>query len=130
MQTLDTNVLVRWLVRDNPDMTAEVDALFASGRRFRVPDVAVLETVFVLEGYYQLGRGDVADAIRLLIGQATLGVDRVLWGDIMRTYVDHPKLSCADIYLTLDARRAGAEPVISFDKKLITQLGAVSPDDA
>ncbi|MCL2653187.1 MAG: PIN domain-containing protein [Propionibacteriaceae bacterium] len=127
MPTLDTNCLVRWLVRDDPAKTAKMDDLFASGQHLRVPDVAVIETVYVLESYYRLSREQVAQAIRALIGQASLVIDRRLWGQLIETYIDHPKLSCTDIFLSVDAQANNASPLFSFDKKLVIQLGAVSP---
>jgi len=127
MPTLDTNCLVRWLIRDDPAKTAQVEARLASHRLLRVPDVALIETVYVLESFYRLSRDEVGAAIRLLIGQSVLDFDRVLWSQVIGLYQDHPKLSCTDVYLSLDARRQSAEPLISLDRKLINQLGAVSP---
>jgi len=127
MPTLDTSCLVRWLVRDDPAKTAKMDALLASGQHLRVPDAAVIETVYVLESFYGLTREQVSQAVRALIGQAALDVDRGLWTQLLTTYVSHPKLSCTDIFLSLDAQANKADPLLSFDRKAITQLGAVSP---
>ena len=127
MPTLDTNCLVRWLIRDDPDKTAIIDALVASRQRLRVPNVAIIETVFVLQSFYQLSRDDVAEAINLLIGQATLDIDRELWSQVIAQYQAHPHLSCIDIYLSFDATRQSAGPLMTFDKKLISQLGAAWP---
>jgi len=108
-------------------MTAEVDALIAVGLRLRVPDVAIIELVYVLEGFYLLTREEIAQAVDGLIGQSVFDLNRSLWTTVMRVFVEHPKLSCADIYLTFDARQYGADPLASFDKKLVSQLGAVRP---
>ena len=127
MATLDTNCLLRWLVRDDPAKTAQVDALLVSGQHLRVPDVALIETVYVLEGHYRFSRAEVAQAIRLLIGQAGFDIDRARWVEIIDLYQSHPKLLCSDIFLALDARHHNEEPLITFDKKLVNQLRAVSP---
>jgi len=126
MPTLDTNCLLRWLVRDDPAATAKMDAHVAAGRLFRVPDVVVIETVYVLESYYRFTRDEVAQAIRLVLGQAVFDIDRSLWADVMDDYLRHVKLSVTDIYLVVDANRCGHSPVLTFDKKLINQLGAVA----
>jgi len=118
---------VRWLIRDDPAKTASMDALMTSERHLVVPDATLIEVIYVLESYYNLSRDHVAQAIRLMIGQAALDINRTQWTDIVDTYLTHPKLSCTDIYLALDAKRNHREPVYSFDKKSITQLGAVSP---
>ncbi len=52
MAGLDTNVLVRWLVADDPLQTAQARALLQSGRRgskpFFVPSTVLLELEWVL----------------------------------------------------------------------------------
>ena len=126
MPTLDTNCLLRWLVRDDPAATAKMDAHVAAGRPFKVPDVVVIETVYVLESHYLFTRDEVAQAVRLVLGQAVFDIDRSLWADILDDYVRHVKLSVTDVYLVKDAQRHGNGPVLTFDKKLINQLGAVA----
>jgi len=58
MASLDTNVLVRWLVADDPSQTALVRALLESGRRdgtpFFVPSTVLLELEWVLRSRYGL----------------------------------------------------------------------------
>ncbi|MFT4052343.1 MAG: hypothetical protein QM677_08855 [Microbacterium sp.] len=45
--SLDANCLLRWLLDDVPEQTARVDALRAADPRVTVPDVALIEVVFV-----------------------------------------------------------------------------------
>ncbi len=127
MAVLDADCLLRWLVRDNPAMTERVDALFRSGQRLRVPDVAVIEMVFVLEHHYKFSRSEVALSVRLLVAQAALDMNRAWWSAIMDEYVRHPKLSCADIFLAIEAQERGDGPLYTFDKKLVSQLNGVEP---
>jgi len=125
--TLDTNCVLRWLVRDDPAATAKMDARVSAGQPFRVPDVVVIETIFVLESHYRFTRDEVAQAIRLVLGQAVFDIDRSLWAEVMDAYLRHAKLSVTDIYVVIDAQRRGHAPVLSFDKKLISQLRAIAP---
>jgi len=128
MPTLDTNCLVRWLVRDDPDKTKTMDAIMASPSHLIVPNEALIETVYVLETYYRFTRAEVTQAIRLLIGQAVLDLDRALWTQILTAYLEHPKLSCTDVFLAIQAKCRSEEPFLSFDRKLVNQLGAINPD--
>lgn len=122
MPSVDTNVLLRWLLDDVPDEAARVDRLFASGGRFRVDDAALIETVFVLERVTKLSRALVVDAIRLLLSMAALEFDRERWAALIGLYIDHPKLSIADVYLAGRARDSNDLPLYTFDRKLAAQL--------
>ncbi len=104
-----------------------MDDLLASGRRLRVPDVALIETILVLESHYRFTRSEVARAIRLILGQSILVLDRVMWIDVIDAYEEHPKLSVTDVYLVIESQRRGDGPVYSFDAKLVSQMNAVRP---
>jgi len=127
MPTLDTNCLLRWLVRDDPSATARMDALVTASRTLRVPDVVVIETVYVLESHYRFTRDEIAMAIRLVLGQAVFDLDRGMWAQILDSYREHPKLSVTDVFLAVDTASRGEAPLLTFDKKLINQLGAAAP---
>jgi len=92
-------------------------------------DAALLEVVFVLERGHHTTRPVVAEALRSLLAQPAFSFDRALWTRLIPIYETHPKLSCTDIFLSLDAERHDALPLLTFDKKLVTQLGAVDPGD-
>jgi predicted nucleic-acid-binding protein len=127
MPTLDTNCLLRWLVRDDPVATARMDRLTVDRDSLRVLDVALIESVFVMESHYRFTRSEVAQAVRLVMGQAVFELDRPLWAGVMEIYLDHPKLSVVDIFLSVHADHRGGAPLLTFDKKLISQLGATRP---
>ena len=76
MLTLDANVLLRWLLNDVPDQAAAAEALLSQAERFVVPDVVLIETVYVLERVMLLSRKTVALSVELVFGQANLAVDR------------------------------------------------------
>lgn len=122
MASVDTNVLLRWLLADVPAQTERADALLASGRQFTVDDVAIIEVVFVLERVMRLRRATVADAVNTVISTAALDLDRDRWRAVVTDYVAHPKLSVADIYLARRAAEREAAPLYTFDKKLASQL--------
>ncbi|MHB8190794.1 MAG: PIN domain-containing protein [Ferrimicrobium sp.] len=51
---IDTNVLVRHLVGDPPDMAARATAYLAKETELVVADLIVAETVYVLEYFYEV----------------------------------------------------------------------------
>jgi predicted nucleic acid-binding protein len=55
-------------------------------------------------------------------GKDTILCNRELFIEILPIYAGHPKLSFVDCYLEVLARRTGAVPLLTFDKKLANQL--------
>lgn len=122
MPTLDTNVLLRWILGDVPDQSSAAERLLASGVRCVVPDIAVLETAHVLERVMSLPRITVVHSIEMILGVASIDVDRVLWRTALDDYLAHPKLSVADTFLAAQARANHHTPLYTFDRKLANQL--------
>ena len=124
MRTLDTNVVVRLLIGDDPQQTPIAEQAFldaiASGGVY-LPDVVLAEVAWVLRGYdlerttrYQLlerlvrTRGVVVDDIDAVIDaleQFSLG------GDL------------ADQLILARASSAAALPVLSFDRRFASSEG-------
>ena len=116
--SLDTNVVMRILVRDLPEFTERALNLVESGH-FEVADVAIVEAVYALENHYGLARSDAVDAMKgfalsehiVVSGAALYALD---------VYPLHPKLSFADCLLSATS----PEPLWTFDKKLVNQTSA------
>ena len=52
MASVDTNILLRWILNDIPEQSQDVDRLFDSGQQFVVEDAAIIETVLCLNVYW------------------------------------------------------------------------------
>ena len=78
MIALDTNVLVRFLTRDDPDQAAAADeviaGLAADAPAFVCREVAV-ELVWVLERRYRIPRAEIASALEGLLAAAEIAVE-------------------------------------------------------
>jgi predicted nucleic-acid-binding protein len=121
MKALDTNILVRFLVRDDENQAETVYRLFKKAELertvFFVPILVVLETIWVLEAVYQISRLDILDAINdilylpILKCEAQPSLKRFL----IDSYAKRADLS--DILIACSARFGGCETVLSFDKK-------------
>lgn len=122
MPSLDTNCLLRWLLGDIPEQTASVTAFINSGKSVVVADVALIETVFVLEKIKKISRETIEKAILAVIQKETILCNRELFIEILPLYTGHPKLSFVDCYLEVLARRTDAAPLLTFDRKLANQL--------
>ncbi|MEZ5127819.1 MAG: PIN domain-containing protein [Micropruina glycogenica] len=122
MPSVDTNVLLRWLLADVPAQAERVDELLKSGEHFVVDDAALIEVVFVLERVMRLARTTVSEAVGTVMATAAFDLDRYRWSALMADYVDRPKLSIADLYLALRALERDATPLYTFDAKLAGQV--------
>lgn len=81
MRGIDTCVVVRLLLRDDPGQVEHVDALVAAGDLF-VPFTVLIETEWVLRAVYKLERHSIAALLRsLAIIQGISVPDRggILW---------------------------------------------------
>lgn len=120
--TLDTNVVLRWLLDDIAEQTAAADALIASGVECVVPDAVIIETVFVLEKVMRLSRRTIVDSVETIVAVSTVKLDRSLWREALDDYLAHPKLSISDTYLGAHARQSRQLPLYTFDQKLAKQI--------
>ena len=79
MTGLDTNVLVRYIMQDDPRQSAKatrlVESLTSEQPGF-VPLVAVVELVWVLSSSYAMNRSQVVEALDLLLRSKEILVDR------------------------------------------------------
>lgn len=120
MIALDTNVVVRFLVRDDEKQAelARRRMKQAEERRERllVPLLVVLETIWVLESVYDKTRFEILDAIRDLRQMAILEfeadevVERLLADGLLCS------ADLSDILIAQSARALGCEKGLTFDK--------------
>jgi len=131
MIALDTNVLVRFLVEDDPEQSARAGALIERavkrGQSLYVSDIALCETVWVLTSCYELSRVDVATALRDLLRARHLAFtapDRL--GRALDAY-ERAAGDFADYLIREHARDAGYQEVATFDRTLLKEAGFVAP---
>jgi predicted nucleic-acid-binding protein len=116
---LDANVLVRFLVQDDPKQSAAAAALFAKAERHEVvlhlEALVVAETVYVLMGRYGRSRTEVINVLLALIqnaGIATTEEDVVT--DALQRFASI-NVDFSDAWLASRAARL-RRPVASFDR--------------
>jgi predicted nucleic-acid-binding protein len=114
---LDTNVLVRYVMQDDPRQspraTRLVESLSADQPGF-VPLVAVLELAWVLAGSYDLTRAQVAAVLGTLLRSKELLVDRA---DLVMQALGRygQGADFADALLERLAAAAGCTSTLTFD---------------
>lgn len=117
---IDTNVLVRFLVRDDPEQAKIATRFFADltlDRMGFIPREVVLETVWVLERAYKEPRSNIARAINGLLEAEELVVEQA--DEIGRATDRYRKggAGFADHVIACVAASAGCETVVTFDKQ-------------
>ena len=115
---LDTNVLVRYVMQDDPRQspraTRLIESLSADEPGF-VPVVALVELVWVLSGSYALDRAQIATVLDTLLRSKELVVDRA---DLVTQALQRFGAGGADFADALIERiavAAGCSTTMSFD---------------
>ena len=113
---VDTNIVVRHLTGDPPDMAARATAYLASEPELLLTDLVAAETVYVLESFYEAPRHQVAEAVRSLIASAVC-VDPALVLRAAEVY-ETDRIDFADAYQVACAESTGVGKIVSFDRSL------------
>jgi predicted nucleic acid-binding protein len=115
---LDTNVIIRHLTGDPPEMAAAATAYLATHDELFVPDLIVAEVVYVLESFYEVPRAEVARLARSLVGfRAVVTVDPALLLRAVEVY-ETARIDFADAYLVACAETTEVGEIVSFDRGL------------
>ena len=85
-------------------------------------DVAIVEATFVLEKGAHLSRTTIQDFFTSAMAHP-IRLNRVLWTEIFSIWATHPKLSIVDVYLAHKADANHENPLYTFDRKMVNQLG-------
>lgn len=120
MIALDTNVLVRFLVQDDPLQaqlaTDIVEQLTDDAPGFLSREI-LIELVWVLERAYRFGRAEIAIAIGDLLSATELEIEGAdEFGPALELYRNEG-FGFADLMIAAAARRVGAVELVTFDKK-------------
>lgn len=121
MKGIDTNVLARYLVADEPRQTARaarfIEKECSQAHPGYVNRIVLCELVWVLSGAYEYSIDQISEVLKLLVRTAELRIEDqdAAWSaikDYERGLCDFP-----DSYLALTNRREGCEWTVTFDSK-------------
>jgi predicted nucleic-acid-binding protein len=120
---LDTNVLVRYIVQDEPAQSAAatsvIESLTEESPGF-VSLVAVLEVNWVLRRGYQLPRERALAVLRRLLDSVEIVVQEA---ELLRRVLSQPGgAELADGVTSELGRRAGCEHTVTFDRRAARAL--------
>jgi predicted nucleic-acid-binding protein len=117
MLAVDTNVLVRLLARDDAQQAAAADAAIAKGAW--VSHLVLAEVVWVLDAVYARTPRQLAAALDLLLAHESLALqDADVVAAALAQFRAKPALGFSDCLVLEIARKAGHQPLATFDKAL------------
>ena len=123
MRALDTNVLLRFLVRDDAKQARIADQFVAKGAWVSL--LVLAETVWVLSAVYQRSPQQLIAALELLSNHDSLVLqDADTVAHALGHFKNKPKLGFSDCLVLEIARKAGHTPLGTFDKALAKLEGA------
>ena len=122
--TVDTNILVRAVVRDDKRQARAAAKLLKEAELIAVPLPCLCEFVWVLRRVYNFGDQDISAAIEALLNASNVAVNR-LAADAGLAILNQSG-DFADGLIAYEGNWLGGETFVSFDKKavsLITKQG-------
>lgn len=121
MNALDTNILVRFLTKDDKQQAAQVYKLFTKAETQQevlfVPLLVVLETIWVLQSIYEISDEEILSAMSELQLMPILEFEAQPAIQNFIASAKDTRLDLADILIAHSARLSGCERVITFDKR-------------
>lgn len=126
MRAVDTNLLVRLLVRDDLKQVRAAERFIQPGAW--VSHLVLAECVWVLESVYDLPHAKLAAGIEMLLAHAQLTLQDP---DVVAAALGHFRqratVGFSDCLVLETARKAGHQPLGTFDRALRKLPGTVAP---
>lgn len=132
MIALDTNVLVRFLVEDEPAQCAAAATLVNDAvqraEKIYLSDLVLAELVWVLERSYGFAHPEISSTLRYLFRAAAIRFESPERVARAISQYESGKAGFADYLIRQHASDNGAATLYSFDRKLIAESLALKPE--
>jgi predicted nucleic-acid-binding protein len=122
MNSLDANVVLRFLLWDVPEQAKKAEQLIGYSACY-VTDVIVTEVVFVLERVEGMERADIGRLLLKFLALPTVSSNERVLSRCLDLYTRRKALSFPDCYSAIEALQQGAD-LTTFDKDLIKHGGS------
>lgn len=123
MRAVDSNVLVRLIVGDDPVQVAAAERFIAAGAW--VSTLVLADASWQLRRFYELSAKELGDAIEMLLSHRKLEVqDPEIVATALELFRARPALGFFDCLILASARTSEHLPLGTFDRKLGRVEGA------
>lgn len=117
----DTNIFLRFILRDIPEQYTEAEKFFGEARKKRItiiiPQIVVFEIQFALLKFYRFSKSDVVERLESILSAEYFQIEaKELFGAALAVYKTH-SLDFVDCFLLCQAQESGSE-LFTFDKML------------
>jgi len=121
MKSLDTNIIIRFLVNDDKKQAAIVKSLFLKAendsKSFFICNPVLLEVIYVLDSVYEYARSEILNALELMFMMKILVFENP---DALQHLIStgrKTKIELEDLLIGIIAKENGCETTLTFDKK-------------
>ena len=117
MKLVDADVILRFLLSDNPEKALKRrNLLLSSDEYLHITELALAEVIWVMESSYGVSKEDIASRTLRLVSSPRIDfTDRELLEQALVLYREH-NVSFIDAYHTALGRRAGHEVIYSYNR--------------
>lgn len=121
MKSLDTNILIRFLVNDDTVLANKVHNLFLNAENnkeaFFVTNLVLLEMLHVLSSVYSYTNNEILHAFSKLKSMEILHFENPLLLYSLLKEGQTVSIELADLFIALSGKYAKMDTTITFDKK-------------
>lgn len=127
---LDTNVIVRYLVQDEPEQSDQANRLIekavANGETFWISQITLCEIVWVLERCYSSSKTELIDVIKQLLQTQRIRVEHDdVARQALRDFEHHEGVDFSDCLIGRQNSSNDCFFTYTFDKKAAKKLHAI-----
>lgn len=123
MVSVDTNILVRLITKDNATQVVAAEAFIK--RHAWISHLVLAETIWVLATAYDRTRSELANIIQVLLSHEHLTLQEP---EVVRSslslFLERPSVGFSDCLILEIARKAGHLPLGTFDRSMARLDGA------
>ena len=121
---LDTNVLVRYLTRDNESQWQQAKEVIESGQLCFIANIVLCELVWVLRGKpYKFSREEILSTLEMMLQSPAFEFENrsVVYQALQRAKQGRADFS--DYLIGAITQQAGCQETVTFDRKLKGERG-------
>jgi predicted nucleic-acid-binding protein len=131
MIALDTNVLVRFLVKDDPEQcrraAALVEEAVSTNQKLFLSDLVLAETAWVLSRAYKFPATKILEALDMVLATRNVAVESPDRARRALRVAARSAIGFADALIAVRSREFGCDILYTFDRRLAGLDGVSEP---